>query len=411
MAISINLYLDCRGASKNHASVTVPGSKSKEYPIKISITKGSSTAYLPTGIYVARENWKNYKVIGRPDKVKLNTILERKKSSVMSIIFDGRVTGRYNNLTVTEIKRDVADRLKLGLDSNYYPLFLPFIEEFTKERECSQRTKELYMATANKIKKLVPRAETLTIDKIDLGWLENYNRLLIDRGNNASTRSIEFRNIRAVIITALKHKIITENPFDLFEIVSGESPNRALSVEQLRLFLSAEVKPWERKYIDFFKLSFLLIGINTEDLLHLMSIDEDRINYTRAKTHKQMSVKVEPEALEIIERYRGCKYLLNVLDTYGNTHNWTSKVDNILKDVAKRNGLPEVSMYWARHTWATLAHVDLGIELSTISDALGHQPEKKVTMIYIKKKDYAKVDEANRKVIDYVTSVVPEKQQ
>jgi len=93
--------------------------------------------------------------------------------------------------------------------------------------------------------------------------------------------------------------------------------------------------------------------------------------------------------------------MLNILDTYSNTHNWTSKVDAVLKDIAKRNGLPPITMYWARHTWATLAHGDLGIELSTVSDALGHQPENKVTLIYIKKKDYSKVDEANRKVIDY----------
>lgn len=404
MAISINLYLDRRGARSKRASDVNSDSKGKEYPIKISITKGGSTAYLPTGIYLAPVNWKNYKVIGRPDKVKLNTILERKKSSVMSIVFDGRVSGRYTNLTVTEIKKDVADRLELGLDSNHYPLFIPLIEEFTNNRECSPRTKELYLATAKKIKMLVPRAEGLTVDKIDLAWLEWYNKLLIKRGNTASTRSIDFRNIRAVINSAIKHKIINENPFDNFEIAAGESPNRALSVEQLRLLLSAEVKPWEQKYVDFFKLSFLLIGINTEDLLHLKSFDGDRINYTRAKTHKPMSVKAEPEALELLERYRGRNYLLNVLDTYENTHNWTSKVDYALKDIAKRNGLPEVSMYWARHTWATLAHVDLGIELSTISDALGHQPEKKVTLIYIKKKDYTKVDEANRKVIDYVLS-------
>ena len=383
-------------------SALVSDSKTREYPIKISVTKGGSTTYLPTGIYVAPENWKNRKVIGRPDKVKLNTILEKKKSTVMSIVFDGRVSGRYSNLSVTEIKRDISDRIRFGLDCNYSPLFIPLIEEFTKNRECSQRTKELYLATAKKIRMLVPRSETLTVDMIDLAWLEWYNKVLIKRGNNASTRSIEFRNIRAVIISALKHKIINENPFDNFKIAAGESPNRALSVEQLRLLLSAEIKPWEQKYIDFFKLSFLLIGINTEDLLHLKDIENGRINYTRAKTHKRMSIKVEPEALEIIERYRGRKYLLNVLDTYGSTHNWTSKVDNILKVVANRNGLPEVSMYWARHTWATLAHADLGIELSTISDALGHQSEKKVTLIYIKKKDYTRVDDANRKVIDYV---------
>ena len=59
-------------------------------------------------------------------------------------------------------------------------------------------------------------------------------------------------------------------------------------------------------------------------------------------------------------------------------------------------------MYWARHTWATLASADLGIDLATISDALGHQPEKKVTLTYIRRKDFGRIDEANRKVINYL---------
>ncbi len=183
----------------------------------------------------------------------------------------------------------------------------------------------------------------------------------------------------------------------------GESSDRALTIEQLKAFIHAELKPWEEKYRDFFLLSFLLIGINTEDLLHIRTISDDgRINYVRAKTHKEMSVLVEPEALKIIERYRGKSgFLLNVLDSYSNTHNWTSRVDKNLREMSNRIGLPEITMYWARHTWATLAHIDLGIELSAISDAFGHQPEKRVTLIYIKRKDYAKVDEANRKVIDY----------
>lgn len=403
MAISINLYLDRRGA--NHQVNSLSGSEKrndKEYPIKISITKDGSTSYLPTGIFVSSGNWKNYKVTGRPDKVILNTLLEKKKSSVMSVIFEGRTSGRYSNMSVTEIKNDVATKLKLGLDTYAFPLFLPLFEEYINGNDCSLRTKELYRATANKIRTIVPNAERLTIDEIDLTWLERYNQLLIAKGNNSSTRSIDFRNIRAVIRSALRHKIIRDNPFDDFKIVTGKSPNRALTKEQLRLLLNCEVKPWERKYLDFFLLSFLLIGINTEDLIHIKEIEGGRINYIRAKTQREMSVLVEPEAMSIIERYRGSSFLLNICDTYKNTHNWTSKVDAVLNDISKRNGLPGVTMYWARHTWATLAHIDLGIELSTISDALGHQQEKKVTLIYIKKKDYTKVDEANRRVIDYV---------
>lgn len=397
MAITVSIYLDCRHTSKLQ-------SISKEeptYPIKIAITKDSSTAYISTGIKLAKSNWKNHKVTGLPDKARLNTHLEGAKAEIMALIFEGRSNGLYYNKTATEIKDDIMNRLDKKKEKTNSVLFLSVYDDFAARRE-SQRTRDIYRATATKIRKTIPEAERLPIVAVNLDWLEMLDDLLIKRGNNGSTRSLDFRNIRAVLKHAKKHKLIQDNPFDEFTIPSGESPNRALSIEQLRSLRACPVKSWEEKYLDFFFLSFMLIGINTEDLIHLESIENGRINYIRSKTGQSMSVKVEPEALALIEKYKGEKYLLNVLDTYSNTHNWTAKVDSILNDIGRRCGLTKLSMYWARHTWATLANIDLQIDLGTVADALGHQPEKKVTLIYIKKKDFQKTDAANRAVIDYL---------
>ena len=75
----------------------------------------------------------------------------------------------------------------------------------------------------------------------------------------------------------------------------------------------------------------------------------------------------------------------------------------------KRNGLggkktvnplfPELTTYWARHSWATIA-ASLDIPKETIAAALGHGGNT-VTDIYIDF-DVRKIDEANRRVIDWV---------
>jgi integrase len=62
--------------------------------------------------------------------------------------------------------------------------------------------------------------------------------------------------------------------------------------------------------------------------------------------------------------------------------------------------LPNITSYASRHTWATLA-AELDIPKETISAGLGHNIGSDVTSIYIKF-DQKKVDEANRKVIDFV---------
>jgi integrase len=61
---------------------------------------------------------------------------------------------------------------------------------------------------------------------------------------------------------------------------------------------------------------------------------------------------------------------------------------------------PELTSYWARHTWATIAY-NIGVSKDIISQALGHSNGVQVTDIYIQY-DLEKVDEANRKVIDYI---------
>lgn len=389
MAITVRFYQDARNKSEDGA-----------FPIKISINKNRKAAYLATGIRVRPDEWNGYEVVKRRDRVRLNEYLESLRLRIRDLVYDGRDAGRFLGMTAVEIKNALAREIN-GETEDGTPTFLSLFEQFAGSRP-SERTKEIYRVTGRKIRSLVPKAERIKVTDVDLDWLEAFDEMLIAKGNNGSTRNIDFRNIRAVLKHAKKHKLITDDPFEDFDMPETTSPDRALTIEQLQTLLNAEVEPWEEKYRDFFLLSLLLIGMNTEDLLHQTKIEDGRITYNRSKTHKEISVKVEPEALAILDKYRGKKYLLNVLDTYANTHNWTSKVDASLKAIAKRNGLPEITMYWARHTWATLVHADLGVDINTVADALGHQPPRKVTLIYIRKRDYSKVDEANRKFIDYI---------
>ncbi len=388
MAVSVNFYLDLRAKSESNS-----------YPIKIRITKNRRSAFLATGLKVAQEEWRNQRVTARPDKNKLNDFLDALRYQVLGIIYDFKGSGRYAKMTAADIKNEVDKRINGKEDKPV--TFLAFFDEFAESRD-SERTKEIYRVTARKLRSILPYPERITFDKITFEWLEKLNKLLIKRGNNGSTRNLDFRNIRAVVKYAKKMKLLEDNPFDDFDFPVAESSSRALNIDELRTFINADLQPWERKYMDFFLLSLYLIGMNTEDMLHIRKMDGERINYVRSKTGKDFSVKVEPEALEIIERYRGQEFLLNILDTYSNTHNWTSKVDNVLKAIAKRNGLPEVTMYWARHTWATLVHADLGYSLNLVGEALGQQPSFKVVQIYVRRKDNRQIDEANRRLIDYV---------
>lgn len=112
-------------------------------------------------------------------------------------------------------------------------------------------------------------------------------------------------------------------------------------------------------------LIFYLIGINTKDLFSLTSKNavNGRIEYRRAKTGRWYSIKLEPEAMVLIERYKGKNYLLSVLDEYGNYKDFQHRMNDNLSEIGPtvRKGLggkkyreplfPELTTYWARHSW------------------------------------------------------------
>ena len=160
-------------------------------------------------------------------------------------------------------------------------------------------------------------------------------------------------------------------------------------------------------------LMFYLMGINAADLFNLPPLTGNKITYHRAKTNRLYEIKVEPEAKDIIKKYKGQNFMLNVLDGYKNYKDFLHRMNIGLQKIGevKREGrggkkiitplFPKLSSYWARHTWATIA-AGLDIPKETISAALGHSTNS-VTDIYIKF-DNRKIDAANRRVIDVLNS-------
>ena len=381
--MTTRLYLDSRQ--------TTEGSPA---PLKISIYLNHRVAYLSTGFRILPDKW-DAKTLTAKDKATMLSI-NRFKLKVDTTLFDLSEAGKLDGLSACGI-RDILAR-QFSPAETAPKRFLEFFKKFGQAQK-KPRTREIYAATAKKIELFDTKAELLNFEDIDIGWLDRFDSFLMPTSPKKNARNIHFRNIRAAFNEALKKGLTMSYPFRLFQIRPEPTMKRALNAEQLRTLFNAEVKPWQQKYIDFFKVCFMLIGINTEDILQAKRITGDRLEYWRAKTNKPYSIKIEPECQELLDKYKGEKYLINILDTYASTHNWTSKIDNELKTIAEKLGLPPISVYWCRHSWVSIA-TELDIPDRTISESMGHFV-KTVTDIYVDF-DQAKVDRANRKVLDYV---------
>ena len=163
------------------------------------------------------------------------------------------------------------------------------------------------------------------------------------------------------------------------------------------------------EYRDMYLLTLYLVGINIVDLAGLTqdSVVDGRLLYRRSKTGRLYSIRIEPEAEEIIERYKGKRHLLRCFDRYENYKDYAQHLNNGLRKIGERGAdgkmVPistEVTTYWARYSGATYA-AQIDIPKDTISESLGHSYGNKITAVYIEY-DKSKIDAANRRVIDWV---------
>ena len=377
-------------------------------PLKIQITHKRKVCYLSTGVKLLPEQWDNIlcKVVIHPQKASINQNLSAMKARIDVAILE--IMSDPKNFRLSA--KDILDRLKGNDNAGAGTFYTRFIEYMDSRR--APGTRGVYQQTLSRMRAFDADIEKRTFEDIDRRWLERFEEYLSITAKSANARSIHFRNIRAVFNDALDDELTTGYPFRKFKIHSQPTAKRSLTVEQLRMLMNYPCEEHQKKYVDIFILMFMLCGINAKDLFNAPkgAIINGRLEYVRAKTAKQYSVKVEPEAMQIIKKYEGKKYLLNVMDTRLNYEDFLHKMDRELKKIGPyvrtgRGGkkiysplFPNLSQYWCRHTWATLA-AELDIPKETIAAGLGHS-DNSVTDIYIRF-NYKKVDEANRRIIDY----------
>lgn len=391
MAVTIHIYLDKRSSKKG-----------EEAPLKIGINKQGSSAYINLGVKILPTQWDPNKerIKNRPDKANLQSYIDTQKSTVSNIVLELLKKGKLTKLTATQIKNKVVKIIEptAATADSFYNRFLSYAESRT-----AKRTKEIYIVTAKRMTEYDAKIRTKAFEDITKDWLTGFDAFLFASSPSINGRSIHFRNIRAVFRDAMANEITMSYPFRVFKIKSEPTIKRSLSINELHRLFSFHGSEKQTMAVDMFKLSLFLIGINVADLCNLTEIGQDGyIHYKRQKTQKLYCIKVEPEALDIIERYRGRKHLLCILDRYATVHTFTASWGRILQSI---EGFGNLTSYWARHTWATIAS-ELDISVDVISHALGHSfsTGAKVTQVYINF-NQQKIDDANRKVIDFILKV------
>ena len=403
------------------------------YPLKISISASRLIVFqVPVKIYLAPENWNSQtcRVVKHKSKGLFNLALQEQLLSLDKKLTMLELSGQISGMTAREVRQYllVAERVSPSAQGDLIDYYEQYISRIS-----NVSTRGTHIHTLKKIREY--DKGKLAFKEVDKVWLMGFERYLFTQHLDVRGRPIpgikmlspngvnlHLRNLRTVFNDAITFGAAEANwyPFKKYDLPSEEPLKLALPVKDLRIIRDFQAEEFCQRYLDVFMLSFYLIGINIGDLLLLRSRDlvAGRIEFSRQKTKKRYSIKVEPEAMAIISRWRGKKYLLRFMDERADYRSFLKmmnkhlkefgsvKVDRSLGGKKTKTGLyPFLRSYYARDTWATLASI-LDVPEDTIAAALGHG-RKNVTKGYISF-NMKKVDIANRMVLDFVAGAMSE---
>jgi len=374
--------------------------------VKIRVTHKRQSGYLSTDIYVLPEEMEDERINSlyrnADDAHEINMKMLGIKGSYAVRV--GKIKEKVRHYSL----RELLNYLKDERDST--DLFVILDNKIKKYKEVGNVN---YMVTFKTTRSALLKYlgyELLPLEIISHDWLSRFEFNLKKEGNSINTIGVYMRNIRTCFNDSITLGLVDYSlyPFRRYKIPKGKTRKRNLSHEEMSKIVNKEfnnkLTTWAR---DMYMLSFYLIGINIKDMMFINKVDEERVFYVRSKGKKDYSIKVFPEAQEIIDRYKGKTYMLDAMDKYTDYRTALRRINLRLKDViAVECGIDKpLTTYYARHTWATIAS-SLGVSRDTIRYALGHATST-VTDIYIDY-DLDKVDQANRMVIDYIKKLPSE---
>ena len=299
--------------------------------VKIAICYRSKSAYIPTDIKVLQTNWDKTKgkVFGISNKVMLNNAIAKKKNEVDALVL------KYNQdnkpfSSVYEIRDLILKELGLSKADaeTTMPTFASYFKHFAMQKTNS-KTQSVYLFTLKRMSDYDSNINTRRFEDITKNWLVGFDNHLSITSISKNGRNVHLRNIRAVFNDAIENDITSFYPFKSFKIRPVATRKRSLTVDELRTLMNYPVETHLQRYVDVFMLSFFLIGINLFDLCHAKTICNGRLEYIRAKTGRLYSIKIEPEAQTIIDKYRGKEHLLSILENNRNYQDFLCRINKL----------------------------------------------------------------------------------
>ena len=352
------------------------------YPVKVRVTYNRKVKYFSTGKSLTPTEWdvvwttKN-KELSSTRKDIINSF-ELVKEAVEDLTYAG---------DFSFVK--LIAKLRHASSTSLNDLIEEVIADFRSKEQIG--TAQMYSFLLLAINKYRGR---VVLSAITPQWLEGFEAYMATY-MRPTTIAIRLRTLRAVLNYGIREGVLRQSDYPFgrgkFEIQEGEGRKMALTIEQIgKIARYDDGDTLSRKYRDWWMFLYFCNGINVADFVQLKYKDMvgGEIRFVRQKTakttrkRKEIAVVVTEPMQEIIERWGNPvapnNYIFPILDgkesieeRIRKTHNATRAISQRMEKIAKALGIPHISTYTARHSFATVLK-RAGANIAYISESLGH---------------------------------------
>lgn len=365
--------------------------KDGTYPVKLRVTFERKQQYYTTPHDLTKNDFKRAMYGERQTKAEKTlkekiTDFEKKATGIIDKLHDftwadfekqytkNRGAKNSINLAFAEYISQLKEADRIGTAVSY---------------ECAQKSLDNYFPGA-------------TFTDVTTGFLNGYEKWMLENGNSKTTIGIYLRSLRTVINIAITNNDIlpalypfrrNEHDRGKYQIPEGSNIKKALPIGDIEKIFNYEPEPGTSRDIakDYWIFIYLTNGINVKDLclLKYKDIKGDSIEFIRAKTARQKKEKtitaiLQPETIAIIEKWGNKKkdgntFIFPVLTGKETPvrqrkliQQLTRTINDNMKDIADdlEINMP-VTTYAGRHSFATVLKRS-GASIALISEMLGH---------------------------------------
>ena len=393
----------------------VPEHKGKEneniWKVEIVLHHHHEWRTIPTNLYAASKD------ITPQMKLRNNRVLH----DTMELLHLYRQ--RLEHLKLRNYELDTDTILKIiTVQSEVDIDFLSFGEHWIENKRKVKKGIGNYIAAFNSFKRFIGK-DKLPCSKMSAQLLKEFERSMSDspcaQYNYTHAIKFMFNELREIYNDNDSNMLFVKRSVERWEPDKPYYPKsgyRALTLEQIRAIAAIpdEKRANSKRNFarDVFLISFMTMGTNAIDLYNCEYDENGNITYERAKVKNRradkarMVIRPYPLLLPYLEKYNVRRFdpkkVFRFYRNYNTPNSFTYALDRGLKSVGEAIGVPGLTFYAARHSMATIATNDLGINKYVVHEMLNHRiPLFRVTSMYIRK-TFDEINAANFKLLDYV---------